>query len=117
MADLNKTMQTTERLFMDQVVRLAQQYGWLVFHPTPHRIGDSMWRTDGQGFPDLVLAHSRHGFIMAELKTSSGVISQAQKRWANAVSPHAEFYFWRPIHLQAIANRFAGDRDAFKEFH
>ncbi len=95
----------SERIWQDQVVTLARMNGWQVFHPTPHQVRPGVFRSDGAGFPDLVLAHAERGLIFAELKTERGKVSAAQKIWALAINPHAEWYLWRPNQLEAIAER------------
>lgn len=97
--------EANEALFLDQVCTIARLQGWLVFHPTPHRVGSAAWRTDGKGFPDIVLAHHQRGVIFAELKTNSGKLSASQIDWRHSIAPHAEWYLWRPQHLEAIAKR------------
>ena len=94
-----------ERLFQDQVEQIAKMNGWLVFHPSPHMVRQGVWRSDGKGFPDLVLAHRERGLIMAELKTADGKLTLDQVRWANHVSPWVEHYVWRPAQLDMIAAR------------
>ncbi len=95
----------SERLWQDKVEHIAKMNGWLVFHPSPHAVRQGVWRTDGQGFVDLVLAHPTRGLIFAELKTEQGKVSPAQKRWGLALSPHAEWYLWRPSQIDQIAKR------------
>ena len=100
-----KPLDVSERVFQDQVEHIARMNGWQVFHPAPHQVRAGVWRTDGQGFPDLVLAHPERGLIFAELKTERGNVSPAQKIWARALIAHAEWYLWRPSQLELIAKR------------
>jgi len=100
-----KPLDVSERVFQDQVEHIAKMNGWQTFHPAPHQVRAGVWRTDGQGFPDLVLAHPDRGLIFAELKTERGNVSAAQKVWARAILPHAEWYLWRPSQLELIAKR------------
>lgn len=104
----------SEKLFQEQVIQLAQMNGWQVFHASPHQVRPGVWRTNGKGFPDLVLAHRDRGFILAELKTAVGKISDDQVKWVNASSPHVEVYLWRPNQLELIAQRLGGDYQAFE---
>ena len=97
----------SEQDFQKQVQQVAQMYGWLTFHATPHAVGTA-WRTDGRGFPDLVLAHRDHGVIFAELKTERGRLSDGQKDWAAAIVGHVEYYCWRPSQLSSIMRRLRG---------
>jgi hypothetical protein len=100
----------TERIWQDQIVTLARMNGWHVFHPSPHQVRGGVWRSDGVGFPDLVLAHRERGLIFAELKTERGKVSVAQKAWALAITPHAEWYLWRPSQIDLIAKRLGGGK-------
>ena len=97
--------EASEAIFQDQVLQIATMNGWLWFHATPKQLKNGIWRTDGKGFPDLVLAHYDRGVIFAELKTSDGRITPAQKIWAVALGRHVEYYVWRPADLQKIATR------------
>ena len=101
------TRDASEADFQTTVMALAKQYGWLTFHASPHQVGP-VWRTDGRGFPDLVLAHPTRGVIFAELKTERGRMTEAQGDWGDALSPHVEWYCWRPSQLQLIAKRLSG---------
>lgn len=94
----------SEADFQSTVMALAKQYGWLAFHASPHQVGP-IWRTDGRGFPDLVLAHPKRGVIFAELKTERGRLTETQADWGNALEPHVEYYCWRPSQLSLIAKR------------
>jgi len=95
----------TERMFQDKVEQIAKMNGWLIFHPSPHQVRPGAWRSDGKGFPDLVLAHRDRGLIFAELKTDAGSMTPAQKMWAVAISKFAEWYLWRPSDIDKIAKR------------
>lgn len=97
--------EVSERIWQEQVETLARMNGWQVFHPSPHQVRQGVWRSDGAGFPDLVLAHKDRGLIFAELKTERGKVSPAQKLWALNILPHAEWYLWRPSQLELIAKR------------
>lgn len=94
-----------ERLFQDKVEQIAKMNGWLIFHPSPHQVRPGAWRSDGKGFPDLVLAHRDRGLIFAELKTELGSMTPQQHMWALAINPFAEWYLWRPRDIDAIAKR------------
>ena len=97
----------SEKLFQEAVIKLAQMNGWLHFHPAPSQVRPGVWRSDGKGFPDLVLAHPVRGLIFAELKTAKGKVSDDQVVWAAALRPHVEVYVWRPQDLERIAQRLA----------
>ena len=96
----------SERLFQDKVEQIAKMNGWLIFHASPKMVRPGVWRSDGKGFPDLVLAHRTRGFIMAELKSTTGRLSHDQKMWAEALlNAGIEHYVWRPNQLELIAMR------------
>ena len=96
----------SERLFQDKVEQIAKMNGWLIFHAQPHQVRPGVWRSDGRGFPDLVLAHPTRGLIFAELKAQHGRLSHDQARWLAAISAaEVEHYVWRPDQLDLIAAR------------
>jgi hypothetical protein len=96
----------SERLFQDKVEQIAKMNGWLIFHASPHMVRPGVWRSDGKGFPDLVLCHPSRGLIFAELKSQEGRLSHEQKLWAEALlNAGVEHYVWRPNQLDLIAMR------------
>jgi len=95
----------SERIFQSKIEQIASMNGWLIHHISPHQVRPGVWRSDSTGFPDLVLAHRERGLIFAELKLETGKLTPMQVVWANAVSPHAEHYVWRPSQLEMIAER------------
>jgi hypothetical protein len=95
----------TERIFQSKIEQVALLNGWLIHHPSPHQVRPGVWRSDGKGFPDLVLAHRERGLIFAEIKLDDTKLSPMQVIWANALKPHVEHYVWRPNQLDAIALR------------
>lgn len=68
----------TEKEFENQVVELAKDMGWLVYHVRDSRYSD--WRSD-KGFPDWVFAKEGHSVIFAELKGTKGRATKAQIGW------------------------------------
>jgi hypothetical protein len=107
---------TPEKVWQTEVVATAHAYGWLVYHPLPsmnrrgrwgtHQIGDT-------GFPDLMMAHHRHGVLFVELKTNAGRLSVAQQRWLDTLhSGGAETHVWRPRDRAEMKLRLMGDRHA-----
>lgn len=85
----------TEAEFQDRVIATARLYGWMVHHTRPARMADGRWRTPVQGdkgFPDLVLAHERHGTVFAELKSDTGRLTPEQKAWLAVLGG----VVWRP---------------------
>lgn len=84
----------TERQFQSQIIMVAKQSGWEVYHTY-----DS--RRSAPGFPDLVLVRDR--VLFRELKTDTGRVSKAQANWGNALTAAgADFKVWRPRDLKSI---------------
>jgi len=102
----------TEAEFQAQVLQLARVYGWKIHHDRPAMSRDGRWATHVQGdagFPDLVLAHPRHGTLYAELKTDKGKLSPAQVEWVQTLTDAgAEVHVWRPAQLDLIVKRLSG---------
>ena len=97
--------EATERIWQDKVEHIAKMNSWLIFHPSPHQVRPGVYRSDGKGFVDLVLAHRDRGLIFAELKLENTKLTPSQVMWANAVKPWAEYYVWRPSMIDLIAAR------------
>lgn len=79
----------SEKEFLQTVINLAKQNGWLVYHT---------WnsRKSAAGFPDLVLL--RNGvLIVAELKVGANTVSPAQQQWLDAFAAAGiAALVWRP---------------------
>ena len=104
------SLHISERMWQDKVEHLAILNGWLVDHKTPMRYASGHVRTTGlPGMPDLTLIHpAGHGFIMAELKTDKGRLSDKQKAVARALLANGvEYYVWRPSDLKDVEERLA----------
>jgi hypothetical protein len=85
----------TEKEWQAQVVSLAKQMSWKIYHP---------YRSDRSepGWPDLCLVRDR--FLAIELKTEKGKLSDAQKDWIRALlNAQVEVYVCRPRHLEQLA--------------
>jgi VRR-NUC domain len=99
----------SERLFQDAVVTMAKMQQWLVFHANKSSPRPGVWKTDGQGFPDLVLtstATPSRGIIFVELKTNTGKLSPTQVVYGRAlIDAGVEYHVWRPTDMQKIAKR------------
>ena len=98
----------SEREFQRSVVSLARMTGWLVDHTPPMRnLGGDIYTGGLTGKTDLVLfSMNGKGIIYAELKTETGRLSEAQKRFANIICGNgAEYYLWRPSDMDAIKER------------
>ena len=80
------------------VIDLAHLYGYRVAHFRPAQSAKG-WRTavvaDGRGFPDLVIAKPGR-LIFAELKTSVGLLTDAQREWRDVLGNW--FVLWTPKH-------------------
>lgn len=90
-------MKISERAFQNQVVQLAEMYGWLVFHNPDSRMVRA-------GLPDLILIHDKC-VIFAELKTDGGRLRPDQVvviRKLQAAGQHV--FLWRPRHFNTIKN-------------
>ena len=102
-------MTVSEKIFQDQVIKVARMQQWLVFHASPSSPRPGVWRSDGNGFPDLVLVSTSvpsRGVIFCELKTAEGKLSAEQEKYARClINAGIEYHLWRPRDLDAIAAR------------
>lgn len=80
----------TESAFQRAVCELAEYHHWSWWHFADSRrqirpgvhVGDA----GAAGYPDLTLAHSRHGLVFVELKGPKGKLRPAQKRSLDALA-------------------------------
>ena len=86
--------------FQAEVMKLAKQRGWKVFHDWDPVMNEP-------GFPDLVMA--RDGIVIfAELKRAPGIKPRkAQREWLSALAhpdPDATHlvFLWSPVHWDEI---------------
>lgn len=99
----------SEKLFQDKIVQIAKTCGWLTFHAVPHQVRPGVWRSDGPGFPDLVLAHPRFGILFAEIKTAKGKLTDAQLQWRSAIIASGHRHeVWRPADMNLIVKVLSG---------
>ena len=103
----------TESEFQQSVIQEANLRGWRVAHFRAMTDRNGRTRTpvaaQGAGFPDLVLAHPRHGVLFVELKTNQGRASSLQREWIDTLrAAGARAFIWRPIHLKAVSRFLAG---------
>ena len=78
----------TEAELKTKVIDLAHARGWMVHHDRAARKSDGTWSTPIEGdpgFPDLVLVRDQT-IIIAELKTTKGVLSDPQREWMAALT-------------------------------
>ena len=105
-----------ERHLQNAIVKAARLLGWLVHHTRPALSQTGRWHTPLQGhtgFPDLVLVYpaqsenEQTAIIFAELKSKRGRVSDAQRRWQEALmqAQGVEYYIWRPSDLPSILAR------------
>lgn len=113
----------SEAQFQDQVLHIAELYGWLAYHTH-----DS--RRSQPGFPDLVLLRAPE-LVFAELKVEKGRLRPEQERWVahlTALSVEVESvlaastaagansslaidtYVWRPADFDDIVARLSRGR-------
>ena len=88
----------TEHAWQAAVMRVLRQSGYLAFH-----VHDS--RRSPSGWPDVAAIKPTGGILyLAELKTDSGVVSQAQQAWLHALAQCTEVVsgVWRPNNAQEI---------------
>lgn len=123
-----------EREFQGWVLDVAKRGGWRVWHsPMPVRpIGGNKFIPDprGKGLPDLWLIHgSPPRFYMAEIKSESGTVSEAQDEFLALVRAVADetdgiyyddagaivtykpmrAFVWRPAHRALIEHLLLGE--------
>jgi hypothetical protein len=85
-----------EKHFMADVIKLAKQNGWLVYHTHNSRKSQA-------GFPDLCMVRFQR-LLFVELKTETGKMTAAQHDWFDAINkvPGTACYLWRPSDWPAI---------------
>ena len=89
-------LKVSEKDFQRTVVELALHLGYAVHHTIDQK---HYAKRIGPGFPDLTLVHpQQRRVIFAELKSSTGKLSEAQKWWADILSkcPGVEYFLWKP---------------------
>jgi len=87
-----------ERAWQAQIVELAGYYGWLAYHTFDSRRSEPGW-------PDLVLVRPPE-LLAVELKTDSGRLTVAQRRWLEALAACGiETHTWRPREFETVHGR------------
>jgi hypothetical protein len=88
---------------MAVVRRIAKDAGYTF----QYHVFDS--RRTVYGYPDVTLVHRDpgHPLLMVELKTDTGIVSQAQAAWLEALAGCTGVVsdIWRPAMLEAIVAR------------
>ena len=99
----------SEKLFQETVMKWAKQHDWKVFHASPSQPRPGVWKSDGKGFPDLVLTSMRvpsQGCLFVELKTNIGKLSPEQVAYGvYLLRAGMEYHVWRPADLDAVRER------------
>ncbi len=100
------TLTPNERDYQRAVINYAEMRSWSWWHFADSRrqVGHRLVGDRGAaGFPDLVLAHSLHGIVFAELKAAKGRLSDAQRRSLDALASATTaaprgvlVHVWRP---------------------
>lgn len=102
-----------EAVFQSEVIRLARQYGFLVYHTVNSR-------KSVKGWPDLALLKPTR-LIVAELKAEDGKLSPEQITWIETFGEFERYglamgfegfesYVWRPSQMSEILAILAGNR-------
>ena len=98
----------TEQQFQALVIDLATRLGYDVYHTQ-----DS--RRSSAGYPDLTIA-GHHLALVAELKSATGRVTPAQRRWLDLLSAGGwACYVWRPDDLGEIQRVLEKNRDAWRQ--
>jgi len=87
----------SEAVFLAWVRSEAKAWGWLTYHTRDSRGSDA-------GFPDLVLARPGCPLVLAELKTSTGKLTEEQMVWMSILqhTPGVTAVVWRPADKPTI---------------
>jgi hypothetical protein len=84
-----RTKAESEKAFMADVVTLARQLGWLVYHTHDSRRSEP-------GYPDLTMVRAGR-VVVAELKREAGKVTEAQAKWLDAFrAARVPAFVWRP---------------------
>ena len=80
----------SEKDFMESIVQLARNTGWMVYHPYDSRRSEP-------GFPDLVMTKPKR-LVIAEIKTEKGKTTPAQDQWLSTLrtARGVKVKLWRP---------------------
>tara|TARA_R110002020_G_scaffold46470_1_gene132175 strand:- start:219 stop:536 length:318 start_codon:yes stop_codon:yes gene_type:complete len=80
----------SEKDFMESIVQLARNTGWMVYHTYDSRRSTA-------GFPDLVMTKHKR-LVIAEIKTEKGKTTPAQDKWLETLrtARGVKVKLWRP---------------------
>jgi hypothetical protein len=91
----------SEKAFMADVVTLARQLGWLVYHTHDSRRSEP-------GYPDLTMVRGGR-VVVAELKAEKGKPTEAQAKWLAAFrEARVPAFVWRPADWPGIVEVLEG---------
>lgn len=95
------TSSPAEAQWQREVVRLARQWRWRLYHPL------ISWGSI-PGYPDLTMVRPPR-LIYAELKSDTGTTTDAQRAWLDDLSriPGIEVYLWRPRDVEEVVHILA----------
>ena len=96
------TPKVSEKVFVQQVIGVADSLGWLCYHT---------WRSDHSeaGYPDLTMVKGDR-LIFAELKAEGKKPEPEQRRWLDALSTATrEVYIWVPSDYDRIVRLLGGE--------
>jgi hypothetical protein len=101
----------SEASFQEQVIDLAEQYGWRVahFHDSRRQVRPGVHVGDKRaaGWPDLTLCRPPE-FLVVELKAETGRLTDAQRSWLQALEMSGvEIHVWKPSQWPEIQERLA----------
>lgn len=90
-----------EKQFLNQIIKLADIRGWLVYHTHDSRRSQA-------GFPDLVMVRGGR-IIFAEIKSEKGRTSPEQKVWIKYLrtAKRKDVFLWRPSDWKEIETELA----------
>ena len=101
----------SEKLFQETVMKWAKQHDWKVFHASPSQPRPGVWKSDGKGFPDLVLTSMKEpsqGCLFVELKTNIGKLSAEQLSYGHyLIMAGIEYHIWRPSDMDKVIERLS----------
>jgi hypothetical protein len=99
----DKTLRAiSEKDWQKQFEQLALFLGWKYYHAPDNRPVNGRIQNVVAGFPDCVLVKGNR-LIFAELKKETGVVSEAQQLWLDALAATGvEVYVWRPSQMREI---------------
>ena len=94
-----------EASFAHVVERLLDLYGWTWTHYEPAVRASGKWATPlrgHRGAPDY-FAFRDERLIFAEIKSTTGKLSPAQRRWISGLErTGVEVYVWRPADVETV---------------